>query len=402
MTRASKFLMTIAVRALLLTLVLAVGALLGLLCARELVRKQQAAIGQIVSPQGIDVGEYVRLGGVNQWITIRGQDRRAPILLYLHGGPGGATSDLAFTFQRPWEDFFTVVQWDQRGSGRSVVDRAALGGAMSKDQLVADAIALIEHLTRRLAQPKIILVGHSWGSILGAEVARRRPDLLHAYIGLGQVTGWEGNFIESRRALSQLAASTGDRVLAAEIAEMREPPPADDARSFLAWVSTLQRPIAAHGGLWHNANSSADVGGRMLMSALSSPTLSLGDLWRMLRSDREAVLYPLAQSAAGWSFRNNLGTQFATPMIFISGRHDLQAPTAATAALASEMCSPYTAMLVLDHSAHVLLLEEPGRLLNTLVSEALPFAEGRWPGGQGRSCATAPMSQPRARMRDGE
>lgn len=67
---------------------------------------------RIVSPSGIDETIKLRIGGIDQWLSIRGKDRRNPILLFLHGGPASPAMPEAYTFQTPWEDYFTVVQWD--------------------------------------------------------------------------------------------------------------------------------------------------------------------------------------------------------------------------------------------------------------------------------------------------
>jgi len=385
-------LLTIARRYIVAPAALILGTMmLTLLGVRSIVRDVHQAAGKITSQRGIDQKSYIRLNGARQWITIRGQDRSKPILLYLHGGPGGTTSGLAYEFQRPWEEYFTVVQWDQRGFGRSAVDSEKLKGTITRAQIVKDTIALIEYLRRQLHQPKIILIGHSWGTIIGAEVARRRPDLLYAYVGFGQVTGWERNFVETRKALLRIAERSHNHALSNELKAIGDPPPATDADSFMKWVSKVQRPVTPLGGSLHNARTSGALAGRMALTALISPDLTLGDIYRMLSADRNDALLPLARSAAGWDFRRMLGTKFAVPMIFVSGRYDLQAPTAAAAALSGEICSPYTEMVQIDGAAHFLVNEQPGTVLQTLLRHALPFAEGR-AALTGRQCPAALMN----------
>jgi hypothetical protein len=83
------------------------------------------AANQKVAPGGIDELKAVEIGGIKQWISVRGNDPHNPILLYLHGGPGAPMMPESWTYQRPWEDFFTVVQWDQRGSGKTLTGRNA-------------------------------------------------------------------------------------------------------------------------------------------------------------------------------------------------------------------------------------------------------------------------------------
>lgn len=152
-------------------------------------RRIVADVQKIVTPRGVDETFEVTLGGARQVVNVRGADRANPILLFVHGGPAAPEMPLAWAFQRPWEDFFTVVQWDQRASGRSFPLNApkALAPTMTPGRYRDDAIALIQELGRRYGQRKVFLMGLSWGSIVGLSVAAKRPDLLHAYIGVGQV-----------------------------------------------------------------------------------------------------------------------------------------------------------------------------------------------------------------------
>jgi pimeloyl-ACP methyl ester carboxylesterase len=83
-------------------------------------RARNARDYAITTPNGIDEGEYVEIGGIKQWITIRGEDRRNPVLLFLHGGPGDATNPWSYGVMRLWSKAFTLVQWDQRGAGRTL------------------------------------------------------------------------------------------------------------------------------------------------------------------------------------------------------------------------------------------------------------------------------------------
>ena len=85
--------------------------------SRDEVRRILDSNRMILTPQGIDEKIKLHINGIDQWISVRGKDRRNPILLFLHGGPASPAMPEGYTFQTPWEDYFTVVQWDQRGSG---------------------------------------------------------------------------------------------------------------------------------------------------------------------------------------------------------------------------------------------------------------------------------------------
>src|SRR5580658_5651757 len=143
---------------------------------------------QAIAPGGIDELKAVDIGGIKQWISVRGNNPANPILLFIHGGPGSPMMPESWIFQRPWEDFFTVVQWDQRGSGKTF---SASGRqpdtSMTLEQMQADTEQLIDLLRQTYGKKKIFLMAHSFGSVIGLRVAQHRPDALYAYVGIGQV-----------------------------------------------------------------------------------------------------------------------------------------------------------------------------------------------------------------------
>ena len=135
---------------------------------------------------GIDESGFVQIGGIEQWIAIQGQDRANPAILYLHGGPGEAQLPFLDQF-KPWQRDFTVVNWDQRGAGKTYEKNGeAAMPAFNLDRVVNDAIELAEYARKKLGKKKLILVGQSTGSLLGLKVAQRRPELFYAYVGTAQ------------------------------------------------------------------------------------------------------------------------------------------------------------------------------------------------------------------------
>jgi pimeloyl-ACP methyl ester carboxylesterase len=135
---------------------------------------------------GIDEIGYVSIGGIDQWVAIQGEDRTNPVILYLHGGPGEAQSPFLDMF-KPWLHDFTVVNWDQRGAGKTYEKNGAATPNMTLDRVVDDTIALTEHVLNKLGKTKLVLVGQSAGSALGLKVVQRRPDLFYAFVGTGQM-----------------------------------------------------------------------------------------------------------------------------------------------------------------------------------------------------------------------
>src|SRR6185437_10062749 len=126
-------------------------------------RRRNARDYAIATPNGIQEGRYITLGGIEQWITIRGEDRNNPVILLVHGGPGDATSLYGWAFLRPWFKRFTVVQWDQRGAGKTYGRNGPSTPDVTINRLAQDGIDLADSLRRTLKKEKIVLVGHSFG-----------------------------------------------------------------------------------------------------------------------------------------------------------------------------------------------------------------------------------------------
>lgn len=176
----------------------------------------------IAGSSHIDESAYVKIGGIDQWITIRGQDRNNPVLLFLHGGPGDVTNPWSSSYFLSWLKYFTVVQWDQRGAGRTLRKTGeSIGPTMTIERMTEDGIELSDYLRRHLRKERIILVGHSWGSVFGVLMAKARPDLFYAFVGTGQVKDFkEVDGVAYRLAL-QTADALGDSDGVAELKDRK-------------------------------------------------------------------------------------------------------------------------------------------------------------------------------------
>src|SRR5579862_3134076 len=152
-------------------------------------RQRSAREYAIDKTKGIDDASFVPIGGIEQWITVRGTDRRNPLLLFLHGGPGEATNMWSYPFFLEWENHFTVVQWDQRGAGRTFGRSGRTSTPdMTRERMAQDGVEVAEYLCQHYGKRKILLVGHSWGTVLGLRMVQIKPELFAAYVGTGQVS----------------------------------------------------------------------------------------------------------------------------------------------------------------------------------------------------------------------
>jgi pimeloyl-ACP methyl ester carboxylesterase len=177
---------------------------------------------------------FVKIGGIEQWITIDGGDRDNPVVLFLHGGPSDAESPYARAMYAGWDKDFTLVQWDQRGAGRTYGKTGpAILSTMTIERMVQDGIEVSEFLIRHLHKKKVIIVGGSWGSILGVYLAHDRPDLFYAYVGQAQLVSWWGNVSASYRRVLELARAAKDQPAIDALTTLGPPP----------WKALRQWPV---------------------------------------------------------------------------------------------------------------------------------------------------------------
>ena len=168
---------------------------------------------------------FVRIGGIEQWVTIKGNDCANPVVLMVHGGPGNPNTVYANPPYAAWEPHFTLVNWDQRGAGRTFARNPATeDDVLTIDGLAHDGVELAAFISRHLAAKKLILAGASWGSALAVHMAKARPELFVAYLGTGQLVGGRENDAASYRRLLALAQAAGDAKTIGALEAMGAPP----------------------------------------------------------------------------------------------------------------------------------------------------------------------------------
>ena len=150
------------------------------------------AVNSMTPEGGINESMYVEINGTEQWINIYGENIDNPVLLYLHGGPGSSTSDIDYVFTRKWADVYTVVTWDQRNCGKSY-DKEQNGIVLTRELLMEDGREMTEFLLDYTGKDKITLLGHSWGSYYGANLALEYPEYYECFIGTGQLVDMTEN-----------------------------------------------------------------------------------------------------------------------------------------------------------------------------------------------------------------
>lgn len=327
---------------------------------RTFVAKRNEQSYRITTPRGIEEARYVAVGGIEQYITIRGEDRDNPVILFLHGGPGDATNPWGYLAFRSWLKHFTVVQWDQRGAGRTLGKSGPdIAPTITIEQMTKDGVELTEYLRKALQKDKVILVGHSWGSILGLSLAKARPDLYYAFVGTGQVGDSVRNYSVAYEDLLKKAQSLGDRTALEELRAIGPPPYAD----FRGW--SVQRK-------WANLFEHADlfING-MFGAALSAPGYSLADLddWNNGQDVSGRQLIPQTSKLD----MRALGGQFALPVFVIQGAEDFTTPTGLARELVASIRAPRKELVTIRGAGHFAVFMRTDEFLQELLKRVRPL-----------------------------
>ena len=335
------------------------------------------------SSAGIDVLESVEIGGIPQWIGIRGHDLSNPVLLFLHGGPGSSMTPFLHVYQPAWESDFTVVNWDQRGAGRTHRSNGANADfPMNIRQFVSDGLEVVEYIRRRLGQEKILLLGHSWGSVLGTILIQEHPEFFHAYIGVGQVVNILENERVSYRFTMEEARRRNDQKAIETLEEIGKPPYSGTASEIRGKLSRQRLILTKYGGSIHGADSSLPL----LAIAASAPGHSLLDLaWWLHGLFFSSRLMP---EIVDIDLRT-LGREFEVPLFLFTGHHDYQTPFEISQEWFEGLEAPHKEWVFFEDAAHMVPLEMPEEFARQLVSRVRPVAVAgagqRVPGGSTRS-----------------
>lgn len=323
---------------------------------------------RIVAPGGVQDSYTTRIGGIEQWLNVRGQDRTNPMILFVHGGPAAPITPTMWQFQRPIEEYFTVANYDQRGAGKTYgeADPETVGKTIRIARYVDDLLEVAEHLRKRYGQRKLVLMAHSWGTIPALAAARKRPDLFHAYVGIGQVISVrENERIGFEYALEQ--ARLHDNQEALRELQSIAPYPGDQPITRERIVVARKWP-QHYGGLSAFRSSSTYYFNGPLLSpdydARQVKAIDAGSLLTLGRLLPEFVQVDYSKVDT-----------FPIPVVMFLGRHDYTTPTAPTEAWLKQLKAPSKQAVWFERSAHMAPWEEPGKTLVSLLQYVRPLAQ---------------------------
>jgi pimeloyl-ACP methyl ester carboxylesterase len=309
----------------------------------------------------ISIESYVRLGGIDQWVTGHGADRSNPVIIVVHGGPGEAQWPLAAEYAA-WESSFTVVQWDQRGAGRTFERNGTSTQDVNLEQITRDGIELIERIRHITHKHKVILLGHSWGSIVAVKIASARPNVVAAYVGTGQVASWSASVHGQFDFLLRYARAHDDNALETELEDIGTPDPSN-ANQYFKFTRSLRGAICDSDKQWlaslpGKAKSSGQVSEKDFAALVGGMDFS-GPL--LLKDQMSTDL-----------LKSNSSLQ--VPFFVIQGREDMFTPTNAAMVYFAWVKAPYKKLVIIEHAGHFAFLTHKDQFLKALIEEVRPAA----------------------------
>lgn len=306
----------------------------------------------ITTENGIDEGVYVALGGQEQYLLIRGEDTGNPVIVWLHGGPSGSDAFANYAFQKYLVDDFTIVNWDQRGCGRTYFRNKSTdpdNKTATFEQAQADLDELIDYVCDRFGTDRVILIGHSYGTMLGSRYTLDHPEKVSAYIGVGQVVSFESELYSYRDALEK-ARSLGDDTSELEAA-------------YEAYVKdinlTSMMNLRSKASKYHIAEKAANT----IWTGIASPYMGIDDIrWFLKQTGSLEDYFALNKQLFDYVMAADVrdyGTEYQVPVGFISGACDWTTPVKYSQDYCDRIVAPQKQIHLLDGCGHAPQYDSP-------------------------------------------
>ncbi|MEO5601960.1 MAG: alpha/beta hydrolase [Cyclobacteriaceae bacterium] len=297
------------------------------------------AIHSAVAQSPIHIQESIHIGGIKQFISIHGNDDSLPLLVFLHGGPGGSVMSYADKFSTKLQKHFVVIQWDQRETGRTLQQNAS-PVPLTLDLFKNDTRELIRNLLKRFQQQKMYLVGHSWGTVLGFHIAREYPELLYAFIAVGPMV----NQLESERILLRMMKEKG--VQTRNEKELKE-------------LNTVNIPFENGMQLYYQRKWLFEFNGSSRKISRDI-ILNWSETWLAIYN--EAAKDNLFESLPS----------IHCPVYFFAGRKDWQTNSTLTETYYRMLTAPKKNLFWFERSAHAIPTREPDLFQTIIIENILP------------------------------
>ncbi|WP_342120777.1 alpha/beta fold hydrolase [Pseudoduganella sp. OTU4001] len=293
------------------------------------------------SPGPVSEQRFIEAGGIKQWLTIEGSNCANPVVLYVHGGPGNPLSPYGDALFASWRERYTVVLWDQRGSGMTYgANPPPEASPLTIELLRDDGLAVAQQVAQHLGQRKLILMGSSWGSVLAASMAQAKPELFHAYVGVAQVVDGRENEIDAYAQVLALARKASDAEHTARL-EALGTPPWSNPRNF----GVMRRAIRKYEALATDAAPKQWwKPGAIYTTPKAQADYEAGEDYSFLQF--------VGLHGDGMQSKIKLGAAFKLPVYLVQGEQDLLTSAAVTRRYFEQIKAPRKELFLVPRAGH--------------------------------------------------
>lgn len=302
---------------------------------------------------GVDEEAYVALGGQEQYVLMRGMNNDNPIIIYLHGGPSSPDTYVTYGFTDYLIDEYTIVAWDQRGCGRTYfhnIENDSQNITASFEQAKADLDELVDYTLKRFGKEQVIILGHSYGTILGSEYALEHPDKVSAYIGTAQVVSLKKAVVYSYEDALQTAIDAGD-----DISELTAAFEAFQTSRDLMDMMRLRSLTSKY--------HPVDISDKSVWMAVASPYFGMDDFrWFLKQLGDIDQYYALNQQLFDYTLAFDAyanGLKYEMPVYLISGTCDWICPIDSIREICKDISAPEVCMELIEGCGHNVQYSSP-------------------------------------------
>jgi len=311
----------------------------------------------------------VILGGLAQVIHIKSENEQNPVLLFLHGGPGVTNRHSVMTTNDDLLPYFTIVAWDQRGTGGSYFGCDV--NSLTIEQLTKDASELVDYLCERFHKKKIFTIGGSWGSLLGTNLLKLYPEKIAGFIGFGQVVNGELNETLSYNFSMEEAKKAGDAKSVAKLEKIGAPVKGVYKGGFDGMM--VERNVMMKYGGYSKDKGKRNYFDAMIKPIIKSREYSLKELYGYVKGYK-FVLKKMWPEVASINF-NETHTKFVAPIFILDGKLDKNTPSELVQEWFDKVEAPEKELIWFENSGHNPLFDEPEKFKSILKEKFLAIAE---------------------------
>lgn len=299
--------------------------------------------------------EYVSINGINQYLFHCGTKQDNPVMLFLHGGPGSSEVLFAHAFQEKWEEIFTVIHWDQRGTGKTLT--ANPDKYPTIDLMLRDLLEVVQYLKNKYNKEKIIILGHSWGSVLGSIFVKKYPKEAAYYIGVGQVVGFLENERVGYKKVRELIMQAKDNKSLKKLESIGDYPGDKIDNDFMKKCGKV-RSIQGK----YNLAVKTDLS--LFKTVLKSPVFKLSDASALIKGMKanEKVMEFLGT----FDLRGE-SAEYKVPIYYILGSNDWQTPYVIAQEYFNTINAPSKGLYLIPDAGHMTMLDQPDLFFEALL-----------------------------------